>query len=309
MAAMQSPEHTLPPLAPPPSTEHAAAIRRPAVWHLLLLSLLACAALTTVSVQQARLSAELAATPQSDSLAVDQAQPARQAMRLIEQSRGLEALHLLQRTEVRKHALDAQLRQNRRELDALLARSAAQTSDASASAVIVLLRADAAEYAALQDQLLGLSRQALTEPAAAGRAQQVLTGPSHAMYERLHESLDRWWTLSESQARMQHWFKQRQDAEAAKGWWALALAAAMAAIVALALRLLSDGKLTRQVRVWSATATLPEALEPVAPILPSPTEPQPDAAVTNPRVLAVRAAVTAWRHDHIAALPSASLTP
>ena len=304
---MQSPEHTLPPLAP--QSAGRAASRRPAAWHLLLLSLLACAALTTVSVQQARLSAGLAATPQSDSLAADQAQPARLAMRLIEQSRGLEALHLLQRTEVRKHALDTQLRQNRRELDALLVRSAAQTSDPSATAVIALLRADAAEYAALQDQLLGLSRQALTEPAAAGRAQQVLTGPSHAVFERLHESLDRWWTLSESQARMQQLSKQLQHAQAAKGWWALALAAALAAMVALALRLLGDGMLTRQVRVLPATAILPEALEPVAPMLLSPSEPQADASVLNPRVLAVRAAVTSWRDDRTAALPWPSMSP
>ena len=304
---MQSPEHTLPPLAP--QSAGRAASRRPAAWHLLLLSLLACAALTTVSVQQARLSAGLAATTQSDSLAADQAQPARLAMRLIEQSRGLEALHLLQRTEVRKHALDTQLRQNRRELDALLVRSAAQTSDPSATAVIALLRADAAEYAALQDQLLGLSRQALTEPAAAGRAQQVLTGPSHAVFERLHESLDRWWTLSESQARMQQLSKQLQHAQAAKGWWALALAAALAAMVALALRLLGDGMLTQQVRVLPATATLPEALEPVAPMLLSPSEPQADASVLNPRVLAVRAAVTSWRDDRTAALPWPSMSP
>lgn len=306
---MHSPEHTLPPLVRP-SSERSPAVRRPAARHLLLLlCLLACAALTTVSVQQARQSAGSATTPLSDGGATDLAQPARQAMRLIEQSRGLEALHLLQQTEVRKHALDRQLRQNRHELDALLARSAAQATDASSKAVILVLRADAAEYAALQDQLLGLSRQALSEPAAAARAQQVLTGPSHTVFERLHESLDHWWTLSESQARLQHLSQQLQQTQAAKGWWTLAFASTLAATLALALRFLEGRIPVRRLRVPPTPAATPQAQEPVEPIPLSSLDPQANASVTPPRVLAISAAVMSWRHDRTAALPSASMTP
>lgn len=307
---MHSPEHTLP-FQASPSSEGLAPNRRAAgrPW-LLWLCLLACAVLTVVSLQQARHSAWLAALPQADSAAVDLAQPARQAMRLIEQSRGLEALHLLQHTEVRKHALALQLRQYRHELDALLARSAeqAQTRDAPAAALLVALRADTAEYAALQDQMLGLSRQALTEPAAAGRAQQVLTGPSQAVFERLHAGLDRWWTLSESHARQQRQSIQLQQAQATKGWQALAIAGAMAAVAAWVLQTLGGRQPTRQVRDRSEPMASPEPQALSVPALLTWSESGVDAAVSPSRMQAIGAAVTSWRHDNTAALPWPALT-
>ena len=229
---------------------------------------------------------------------------------MIEQSRGLEALHLLQRTEVRKHALALQLRQYRHDLDALLTRSAeqAQTRDAPAAALIITLRADAAESAALQDQMLGLSRQALTEPAAAGRAQQVLTGPSQAVFERLHEGLDRWWTLSESHALQQHQSIQLQQAQATKGWQALAIAGAMAAVAAWVLQTLGGRQPTRQVRERSEAMASPESQALSVPALPTLSESGVDAPVSPSRMQAVSAAVTSWRHDKTAALPRPTLT-
>ena len=307
---MHNPEHTLPFLASPSSLGLAPSRRAAGRHWLLWLCLLACAVLTAVSLQQARHSAELAALPRVDSVAVDLAQPARQAMRLIDQSRGLEALHLLQHTEVRKHALALQLRQYRHELDALLARSAeqAQTRDAPAAALIVALRADTAEYAALQDQMLGLSRQALTEPAAAGRAQQVLTGPSQAVFERLHAGLDRWWTLSESHARQQRQSNQQQQAQATIGWQALAIAGAMAAVAAWVLQTLGGRQPTRQVRERSEAMASPESQALSAQALPTWSESGVDAPVSPSRMQAVSAAVTSWRHDKTAALPRPTLT-
>ena len=304
---MHSSDHTLP-FPASPSSDGLAPSRRGAGRHWLLwLCLLACTALTAVSLQQARHSAELAAAPQIDSAAVDLAQPARQAMGLIEQSRGLEALHLLQRTELRKHALALQLRQCRHELDALLARSAELARDAPAAALIVTLRADMAEYTALQDQMLGLSRQALIEPAAAGRAQQVLTGPSQAVFERLHEGLDRWWTLSESHARQQRQSIQLQQAQATTLWQALAIAGAMAAVAALVLQMLGGRLPTQQVRERSDGMATPAALALSVPVMPTLSDSGVDAPVSLSRIQAVSAAVTSWRHDKAAALPRPTL--
>ena len=228
-------------------------------------------------------------------------------MGLIEQSRGLEALHLLQRTELRKHALALQLRQCRHELDALLARSAELARDPPAAALIVTLRADMAQYTALQDQMLGLSRQALIEPAAAGRAQQVLTGPSQAVFERLHEGLDRWWTLSESHARQQRQSIQLQQAQATTLWQALAIAGAMAAVAALVLQMLGGRLPTQQVRERSDGMATPAALALSVPVMPTLSDSGVDAPVSLSRIQAVSAAVTSWRHDKAAALPRPTL--
>ncbi len=315
IAAMHSHPHSLPAVArligPQPAVPRWAGIRH--LWLLLILCLLASAALTAVSVQQARLSAIVATGSASQGQAADPAQPARQALQLIEHSRGMEALHLLQASEAGKHALELQLQQNRRTLAALLARGAAQSSDAAAAAVIVGLRADADQYAALQDELLGLSRQALTETAAAARAQQVLAGPSHAVFERMHVGLDRWWTLAEADALRLRSSQQGQQAQAAKLWWALALAGPVLVGLALALCLHGSRAATRPAPRLAVTAALPEAWLQAQTAVDAPdnapVNATADAPASAPRTLAFSLAVGSWRRESSGELPAPALLP
>jgi hypothetical protein len=196
--------------------------------------LILCAILTTVSVLQAnRLESNDADAAAST---IDTVAPLRQMLRRIDQVRGLEALHLLVKSAAEQRALEAEIRAQRRAIDAALAQSRVAAGDGVDLALEAAARADFAAYWGLQARLLSLSRRALADPAAATEARQLFDRDSQAIVERLRDQLDRWWSHRERREREA---LQAQRADAAQALRLVALlgllALAAGAVLARAL--------------------------------------------------------------------------
>lgn len=208
-------------------------VRRFGAALSLLLAL--CAVLTTVSVLQARQLGEPESTAAVAPSRVDTLAPVRQALRRLDETRGLEALHLIVKSDAEKRTLDGELTSQRRAIDNLLAQTPPLAGDSADRQFCAAVRADAAAYWAVQELLLAQSRRMSADPFAAMSVQQLL-GASQALFDRLRERLDAWWTHRESRERGT---VQAQRAQAAKVLWGIALLGALAlgAGIALAFKL------------------------------------------------------------------------
>ncbi len=197
--------------------------------------LILCALLTIVSVLQAN---RLDATADdAGASAIDTVAPLRQMLRRIDQLRGLEALHLLVKSATEQRTLEAEIRAQRRAIDAALAQCRVARGDGIDLALEAAARADFAAYWGLQDRLLALSRRALTDPPAATEARQLFDRDSQAIVDRLRDHLDRWWSHRERRERDA---VQAQRADAAQALRLVALlgllALAAGVVLARALR-------------------------------------------------------------------------
>ena len=207
-------------------------VRRFGAALALLLAL--GAVMTTVSVLGARQLGSSEEGAAGRPAQIDTLAPVRQTLRLLDEARGLEALHLVVPSPARKRALEADLAAQRREIDALLAQTPSLAGDTTDRQLGATVRADAAAYWAVQEQLLAQSRRSPDDPHAAESAQQLL-GASQALFDRLRDHIDAWWTHREARAREA---VQALRAQAAQSLWAIALLglAALGAGIALALR-------------------------------------------------------------------------
>lgn len=160
-----------------------------------------CAVLTTVSVLQARQLAVPEASALPAPAAAESQVPLRQAMRHLDQLRGLEALHLLAASGAEKRSYEIVLGGERRALEGLVGQAPASAGDAADRHFASAVRADLAAYLALQEQLIALSQRALADAATAADARQLLGGASQVVFDRLRERLDAWWTHRESRSR------------------------------------------------------------------------------------------------------------
>lgn len=191
-----------------------------------------CAVLLTLSALQASELGQSARqqppVPPSDSMAV-----LRQAIRHLDQIRGLEALHLLALSPAEKRSYEIALGGQRRAIESLIGHSRAAAGDAPDRQHGERVRADLAAYFALEDQMLALSQRALADQASAAGARELLGGASQVLFERLRERLDAWWTHRESRAR-EGLLAARAQATALA--WAIALIGGAALVLAALLR-------------------------------------------------------------------------
>ena len=208
-------------------------VRRFGAALSLLLAL--CTILTTVSVLQARQLGDPEVVVAIAPARVDTLAPVRLALRRLDETRGLEALHLIVKSEAEKRTLEGELSAQRRAIDSLLAQTPPLAGDSADRQFSAAVRADAAAYWAVQDLLLAQSHLTDADPHAAASVRQLL-GASQALFDRLRERLDAWWTHREARERDAG---QTQRAQAAKVLWGIALlgALALAAGIALAFRL------------------------------------------------------------------------
>lgn len=213
----------------------------PSLIHLLgqrfgaLLSTLVaiCAVLTTVSVLEAAQIKALDPDSAASHATADSLGSLRQAVRHLDQLRGLEALHLLATSTAEKRSYEIALGGQRRAIEASIGRSRAVAGDATDRQFAERVRADLAAYFALQDQIVALSQRALADPARSADARQLLGGASQALFERLRDRLDAWSTHRESPGRES---LQAERAQAAILAWAVAALGLVALGLAAMLR-------------------------------------------------------------------------
>lgn len=177
------------------------ALLHPVRHHGLALALLLvlCTVLATVSVLQAH---QLGADDDPDRTgeAIDTRAAMRRIVRRLDEMRGLEALHLVVKSDAEKRALESDLDAQRRAIDRLLAATPPLPGDPADRELRAAVRTDTAAYWAAQQQLLALSRQADVDTAGTAAVQQLLRA-SQTRSDRLHERLDAWWTHRETRAR------------------------------------------------------------------------------------------------------------
>ena len=158
---------------------------------LLLLALLAAVAL----LQADRLGRQ---ADQEQLGARDSAGLVHGLTRLVDDGRGLEALHLAQDSAVPQRALEAELLRQRQRLQARLkAASTGRSVQEQACLDAVAIRLGA--YWQVQDQLLQASRLALHNASLVPQAQALLNGSSQDSYRAVIDALDTWWRQHEAE--------------------------------------------------------------------------------------------------------------
>ncbi len=163
---------------------------------LVLLGLLAAVALlqTDRSVRQ---------IDRAGKTAFDAARLMHVLVRLVDDARGLEALHLLQDDPAERQAIEQRLTAQRGALFERLQDRAVAT-DAGQQRCIDALRASLATYWAVQDRLLEASRQAhrdRRDAALAASARGLLNGESEQAWRGVIDALERWWQVRSDAAR------------------------------------------------------------------------------------------------------------
>lgn len=191
-----------------------------------------CAVLVTLSALEAgELGQPLPSQPSAPS--PDSMASLRQAIRHLDQVRGLEALHLLALSPAEKRSYEIALAGQRRAIESLIGHSRAAAGDSPDRQHGERVRADLAAYFALEDQMLTLSQRALADQGSAAGARELLGGASQVLFERLRERLDAWWTHRELRGREGLLAEKAQATALA---WAIALLGAAALVLAALLR-------------------------------------------------------------------------
>ncbi len=112
--------------------------------------------------------------------------------RMVDDGRGLEALHLAQDSPAQQRALEAELLRQRQRLQARLkAASTGRSVQEQACLDAVAFRLGA--YWQVQDQLLQASRSALLKASLVPQAQALLNGSSQDRYRAVIDALETWW--------------------------------------------------------------------------------------------------------------------
>ena len=186
--------------------------RRLRRWSTLLL--LALVLVTGVSLSMTR--QQGARLAEVDELILPSVRLVHEMTVVVDEARGLSALHLLRADPAEHQDLEDRLQAARQRIERRMAVSRQRLADDTERRHFQQVRASLSAYWAAQDRLLAASRLAVDTPLAATQARALLGGDSQSAFQQLRADLDAWWaytdelagvTLSQgaSQARQQSW--------------------------------------------------------------------------------------------------------
>jgi len=243
--------------------------------QLLVLLLLALGLLAGVSVSQTQ---ELhVQVLQLNQQALPQLRQVHVLARLVDEQRGMAALHLTLPPGAERNALEARLHAGRQVIDRRLAAFGHQPLDDNERGHHAAVATALAAFWDVQDRLLDASRrasaQAGADTVAPQLARSLLGGEAQQAFQQLRQAIDAWWVYTEDAAAEQARQASLASHLVGQAVWA------MAALVALALAM-----------AWAVLRApqRPAFATPAAGVLP-------DAAATRAHLQALNAAVAAAR--------------
>lgn len=162
---------------------------------LLLLALLLVAG---VSVSMTRASGKRLA--EVDELILPSVRLVHEMTVVVDEARGLSALHLLRADPSEQRALEDRMQAARQRIERRMAVSRQRLADDTERHHFQRVRASLSAYWVAQDRLLALSRQAAELPPAAAQARAILGGDSQSAFQQLRSDLDAWWAYTDELA-------------------------------------------------------------------------------------------------------------
>ena len=170
----------------------------PRFRSLLMLLLLALGLLASVTLSQSR------AAEQQQQMVSEVVLPAMKQLRelstVVDESRGLLALHLLLRQADERAQVERRLLAARAAIEHRMAAHAQELVDDADRQHYAAVQASLRLYWQANDQLLAASRQALTGSAAADTARELMQGESQEAFARLRADIEQWWQHVEATA-------------------------------------------------------------------------------------------------------------
>ena len=119
---------------------------------------------------------------------------------VVDEARGLSALHLLRADAADQQDLEVQLQAARQRVERRMAVSRQRLADDTERRHFQRVRSSLTAYWAAQDHLLAASRQSADLPPAAAQARALLGGDSQAAFQQLRADLDAWWAYTDELA-------------------------------------------------------------------------------------------------------------
>ena len=119
---------------------------------------------------------------------------------VVDEARGLSALHLLHADRAQQRALEDRMQAARLRIERRMAVSRERLADDTERRHFQRVRTSLTAYWAAQDRLLAVSRQAANTPPAAAQARLLLSGDSQAAFHQLRSDLDAWWAYTDERA-------------------------------------------------------------------------------------------------------------
>jgi hypothetical protein len=284
-------------LPPPMSTSRQ--LRRGATLLLLALALATGLLLSTTRQSGARLA-------EVDELILPSVRLVHEMTVVVDEARGLSALHLLHADRAEQRDLEGRLQAARQRIERRMAVSRQRLADDTERRHFQRVRTSLSAYWAAQERLLVASRQAADTPPAANRSRALLGGESQAAFQQLRADLDAWWAYTDELAGV-------ALAQAASQARQQALLLGLQALLLLGLgACLLAGRPTRGAGARTAGAPWPPtgpatgpttALAALSPAAPPPVSRRPadgpalslDQLALQARLLALNAAVAAAR--------------
>ena len=121
---------------------------------------------------------------------------------VVDEARGLSALHLLRADPAEQRALEDRMQAARQRIERRMAVSRQRLADDTERRHFQQVRASLTAYWAAQARLLSASRLAANTPPAAAQARALLVGDSQAAFQQLRADLDAWWAYTDELASM-----------------------------------------------------------------------------------------------------------
>ena len=119
---------------------------------------------------------------------------------VVDEARGLSALHLLRADPAERQDLEDRLQAARQRIERRMAASRQRLADDTERRHFQRVRASLSAYWAAQDRLLAASRLAVDTPPAATQARALLGGDSQSAFQQLRADLDAWWAYTDDLA-------------------------------------------------------------------------------------------------------------
>ena len=166
--------------------------------RLSALLLLALVLVTGVSLSMTRQSGHRLA--EVDELILPSVRLVREMTLVVDEARGLSALHLLRADAADRQDLEVRLQAARQRIERRMAVSRQRLADDTERRHFQRVRSSLTAYWAAQDHLLAASRQSADLPPAAAQARALLGGDSQAAFQQLRADLDAWWAYTDELA-------------------------------------------------------------------------------------------------------------
>jgi hypothetical protein len=166
--------------------------------RLAALLLLALVLVTGVSLSMSRQSGHRLA--EVDEMILPSLRLVHEMTVVVDEARGLSALHLLRADAADQQDLEVQLQAARQRVERRMAVARQRLADDTERRHFQRVRSSLTAYWAAQDHLLAASRQSANLPPAAAQARALLGGDSQAAFQQLRADLDAWWAYTDELA-------------------------------------------------------------------------------------------------------------